>query len=178
MKFIKSGFASMLIISALITMQACKAKKLAQKPTPPPEAAVPAPPVQQAPPPPPAPPVEAPAPAPEKPDYNFSNIQFELNSSILRTESYPALDKAASAMKMDPSVKFNLKGYASEEGTAEHNMALSEDRANSVKAYLVNSGVSGQNITTKGYGTANPVADNSTEDGRSLNRRVEISKSN
>ena len=79
-------------------------------------------------------------------------------------------------MKKDPSVAFILKGYASAEGTDAHNMALSVDRANSVKAYLVNSGVSTANLTTKGFGEANPVADNGTEAGRIINRRVEIKK--
>ncbi|HTD97946.1 MAG TPA: OmpA family protein [Mucilaginibacter sp.] len=174
MKFIRSNFSYLIILSALISLQACKAKKVVQKPAPPVETAAPAPPVQQAPPPAPAPP-PPPPPAPA-PDYNFTNIQFEFNSGILKTESYSYLDKAAAEMKKDPSVKFSLKGYASAEGTDEHNMALSVDRANSVKAYLVNTGVSTANLTTKGYGEANPVADNSTESGRIINRRVEIKK--
>jgi OOP family OmpA-OmpF porin len=113
---------------------------------------------------------------PPKPDYNFNNIQFDFNSSILRTGSYPELDRAASVIKNNPSLYFTLKGFASIEGTEEHNLILSNDRANSVKEYLVNSGVSASQISTKGYGTANPVADNNTEAGRELNRRVEIKK--
>ena len=85
-------------------------------------------------------------------------------------------NKAAAEMKKDPSVTFILKGYASAEGSDAHNMQLSVDRANSVKTYLVNSGVNGANISTKGFGEANPVADNSTEAGRVINRRVEIRK--
>jgi OOP family OmpA-OmpF porin len=81
-------------------------------------------------------------------------------------------------MKMDPSVKFNLNGYASIEGTEEYNKTLSQDRANAVKEYLVNSGVSSASLTAMGYGTASPVGDNSTEAGRALNRRVEIHKQN
>ena len=122
-------------------------------------------------------PTPAPAPPPA-PNYNFSNIQFEFDSSILRTDAYPSLDKAAVEMKKDPSATFIMNGYASAEGTAAHNMTLSQDRANSVKAYLVNSGVPAANISTRGYGTANPVADNSTEAGRILNRRVEMKKNN
>jgi OOP family OmpA-OmpF porin len=170
MKFIKSGFAPIIILCALISLQACKAKKLAQKPvepvavTPPPAQPKPQPQVAQTPP---------PAPV-QKPDYNFSNIQFEFDSSVLKTDAYPTLDKAADAMKADPSVKFNLNGYASIEGTPEHNMVLSQDRANSVKVYLVNEGVSAASLTVKGFGTADPVGDNSTDAGRILNRRVEI----
>ncbi|WP_461450033.1 OmpA family protein [Mucilaginibacter sp.] len=175
MKLFRSNFSVLVILAALITMQACKAKKLAQKPAPVvTEATKPAPPPVPAPQPAPAAPVPAPAP----PVYTFTNIQFEFNSGILKTTSYPDLDKAAALMKVDPTVKFVLKGYASAEGTDAHNMELSVDRANAVKAYLVNSGVSGDNITANGYGESNPVADNSTEAGRILNRRVEISKQN
>jgi len=172
MKFIRSGIYPVAIVFALIALQACKAKKMVQKPAPAPVATQPAPP-----PPPPAPPQPAPAPAPApvaKPDYNFSNIQFEFNSGVLKTTAYPILDKAVAEMKKDPSAKFKLNGYASAEGTDAHNMQLSIDRANAVKAYLINSGVNGDNLTAAGFGEANPVADNSTEDGRVLNRRVEI----
>jgi len=175
MKFIRSNFSVLVILAALITLQACKAKKLVQKP-----ASVAADTTKPAPPPPAAPtPVATPAQTPPPaPDYTFTNIQFEFNSGVLKTSSYPDLDKAAALMKVDPTVKFMLKGYASAEGTDAHNIELSVDRANSVKAYLVNSGVSADNISTQGFGEANPVADNTTDAGRILNRRVEISKQN
>ena len=175
MKYIRSNFPLLLIVAALITLQACKAKKLVQKPAPVvTETDKPAP-VAPTPQPAPAPP--APAPAPQ-PNYNFTNIQFEFNSGVLKTSSYPALDNAAAQMKIDPSAKFMLKGYASAEGTDAHNMELSVDRANAVKAYLINSGVNTDNLTAQGYGESNPVADNTTDDGRILNRRVEMSKQN
>ncbi|HEX3383660.1 MAG TPA: OmpA family protein [Mucilaginibacter sp.] len=174
MKILKSVLTPVVILSALITMESCHAKKKVVQQTPPPDTTKPAPPP---PPPPPAPtPAPAPAPAPAPPNYNFSNIQFEFDSSILRTDAYPILDKAAAEMKKDPSATFVLNGYASIEGTAAHNMTLSQDRANSVKAYLVNSGIPAANLTSKGNGTSNPVGDNNTEAGRVLNRRVEIKK--
>ena len=77
-------------------------------------------------------------------------------------------------MKLDPSVKFNLSGYASIEGTEEHNMQLSEDRANSVKQYLVKKGIDASRVTAKGYGDTQPQADNSTTEGRQKNRRTEV----
>jgi OmpA-OmpF porin, OOP family len=176
MKFIKSNFALILILSALVALQACKAKKLAQKPKPVTETETTQPVTQPVQPAKPAPAQQTQPVAVEKPNYNFSNIQFEFNSSILTTDSYPLLDKAAAAMKMDPSAKFTLNGYASAEGTPEHNMTLSQDRANSVKVYLLNAGVNAANLTTHGYGESNPVADNTTEEGRILNRRVELHK--
>ena len=76
----------------------------------------------------------------------------------------------------DNNSTVTLDGYASAEGTEAYNMTLSKDRANSVKQYLVNAGVSSSSITANGYGEANPVASNSTEEGRVQNRRVEIKK--
>jgi OOP family OmpA-OmpF porin len=177
MKLIKSLIVPTIVLFALIALQACKAKKLVQKPAAPVEAPVkPAPVVQPKPKPVDQPktmavPVTTPA-----LDVNSVKIQFEFNSSVLKTDAYPTLDKVASAMKLYPSGKFFLNGYASIEGTAEHNMTLSADRANAVKSYLINAGVSAANLTAKGYGTSNPVADNSTDAGKVLNRRVEIRK--
>jgi OOP family OmpA-OmpF porin len=103
----------------------------------------------------------------------YSNIQFEFDSSVLRTSSYPVLD-ATSADLRSTGKTLTLAGYASSEGTAAHNMKLSRDRANSVKTYLVNSGVPAKHLKIKAYGETHPIADNSTEDGRILNRRVEF----
>ncbi len=105
----------------------------------------------------------------------YSNIQFEFDSSVLKTSSYPVLDATSADLRANSSV-VTLAGYASSEGTAAHNMRLSKDRANSVKTYLVNSGVDAKRIKVKAYGETNPIADNSTEDGRILNRRVEFKK--
>ncbi|MDR3693110.1 OmpA family protein [Mucilaginibacter sp.] len=105
----------------------------------------------------------------------YSNIQFEFDSSVLKTSSYPVLD-ATSADLRSSGASAELDGYASSEGTAAHNMRLSKDRANSVKTYLVNSGVPAKKLKVKGFGETHPVADNSTEAGRILNRRVEFHK--
>ena len=105
----------------------------------------------------------------------FEAIQFEFNSSVLKTESYPTLDKLSSVLRENGG-KVTSNGYASSEGTAAYNMKLSKDRANSVKTYLVNSGVNASQVTTKGLGEANPIASNDTEEGRIQNRRVETSR--
>jgi len=105
----------------------------------------------------------------------YSNIQFDFDSSVLRTSSYPVLD-ASSADLRSGSATVELDGYASSEGTAAHNMRLSKDRANSVKTYLVNSGVDAKRIKVKAFGETHPIADNSTEEGRITNRRVEFKK--
>ncbi|TDG37140.1 OmpA family protein [Pedobacter changchengzhani] len=102
-------------------------------------------------------------------------IRFDFNSSVLKTESYPTLDKLSSVLRENGG-KVTLNGYASSEGTAAYNVKLSKDRANSVKTYLVNSGVNSSQVSTKGFGEANPIASNDTEEGRMQNRRVETAR--
>jgi len=106
----------------------------------------------------------------------YSNIiRFDYDSAILPISSYPALDAAAADLRSS-SVVIQLEGYASSEGTAAHSLNLSKDRANSVKMYLINSGIDAKRIKVKGYGETNPIASNDTEEGRTLNRRVEIKR--
>ena len=100
-------------------------------------------------------------------------IQFEFDSSVLRTDAYPILDKISSDLRANSSSRVHLHGHASSEGTTEYNMTLSRDRANSVKTYLVNSGVAASRVSTTAYGESQPVASNATESGRIANRRVE-----
>jgi OOP family OmpA-OmpF porin len=109
----------------------------------------------------------------QAPATAYSNIQFEFDSSVLRTSSYPVLD-ATSADLRSTGKKVEIDGFASSEGTAAHNLSLSKDRANSVKTYLVNSGVDAKKVKIKGLGETQPIADNSTEEGRVLNRRVQF----
>jgi OOP family OmpA-OmpF porin len=157
---------------AALTMSSCKTKKAVVKPAEPAPAAPappPAPPAQPA-----ETPKEEPPAPPAKPNFNFSNIQFEFNSGVLKTSSYGTLDKIVAEMKKDPNAKFMINGHSSAEGSAAHNQSLSEDRANAVKGYLTNAGINGGNLEVKGWGESKPLTNNTSEEGRSLNRRVEI----
>ena len=116
-----------------------------------------------------------PEPVVEKPNFNFKNVLFEFDSSVLKTESYMVLDNIVREMQKDPSANFIINGHSSVEGTAEYNQSLSEDRANAVKLYIVNAGVPSENLSARGFGASKPVASNDTESGREQNRRVEIS---
>ncbi len=111
-----------------------------------------------------------------EPTFNYKNILFEFNSSVLKTSSYQVLDEIAREMKKFPSMKFNLNGHSSAEGTEKRNLTLSIDRATAVKSYLVTAGINANNLITKGFGETMPLASNDTESGRQLNRRVEIKK--
>jgi outer membrane protein OmpA-like peptidoglycan-associated protein len=173
MKILKTPLLLVLVGLLSVSLQACKTKKAIAKPTPPVEQKTE--PVEEKQPEP-APKPEKPEPAApvEKPDYDFRNVQFEFDSGVLKTASFEVLDQVAKEMKKNPAVKFVLNGHSSIEGSAEHNMSLSVDRANSVKSYLVNAGISGANLTIKGFGATQPKTSNSTEEGRAINRRVEF----
>lgn len=180
MKTINSKFSYIVILCIAFLLFACKTKKLAQTTKPKVDSIKKVADIPQ-------PKPKAPEPtkttfstpsaeAKSKPQINVEQvkIQFDFDSSVLKTDSYSNLDEIASAMKMTPSVAYILKGFASNEGTKEHNLILSEDRANAVKTYLVNAGVYSENLKALGYGTTNPIGDNNTEAGRILNRRVEF----
>jgi outer membrane protein OmpA-like peptidoglycan-associated protein len=106
--------------------------------------------------------------------FNYKNIQFEFNSSVLKTSSYAALEEVAQEMKKHPKATFQLNGHSSAEGSENRNMMLSVDRANAVKAYLVNNGISTGKLTTKGFGETMLLVPNTNEENKSKNRRVEI----
>ncbi|NCD69720.1 OmpA family protein [Mucilaginibacter agri] len=174
MRVLKSNLILVFVASLAFTLPSCKAKKAVVAPAADTVKTEPVAQKQPEPAPAPAPAKEEPAPAPEKPNLNFANIQFEFNSGVLKTDSYQTLDLVARSLKTASTTKVALNGNSSAEGSTAHNMSLSLDRANAVKAYLVNAGVNGDNLTTKGYGESKPIADNATEEGRALNRRVEI----
>jgi outer membrane protein OmpA-like peptidoglycan-associated protein len=113
--------------------------------------------------------------APE-PTFNYKNILFEFNSSVLKTSSYPTLDQISREMKKYPNMKFILNGHSSAEGSEARNMTLSIDRATAVKSYLISAGIDGRSLETKGFGESMPLNTNNNEEGRQLNRRVEIKK--
>ena len=111
-----------------------------------------------------------------EPSFNYKNILFEFNSSVLKTASYSVLDEIAREMKKYPSMSFNLNGHSSAEGTDKRNMTLSVDRATAVKSYLVSAGIGANTLEAKGFGESMPISSNDTEASRQLNRRVEIKK--
>ena len=120
-------------------------------------------------------PIKFPEPEAKEVSGTYPNIQFEFDSSVLKTESYSILDRLSSELR-ESGATVTLDGHASAEGTEAYNMTLSQDRANSVKQYLVNSGVDAAKVNTQAFGESAPISSNATEEGRVLNRRVEIKK--
>ncbi len=101
-------------------------------------------------------------------------IFFDFGKSDLKPESYPELERAISIMKGNPTMIVEIAGYSDTVGSDEVNLELSKRRAQSVQQYLVEHGIEAKRISAKGYGKANPVQSNDTEEGRAANRRVEF----
>ena len=104
----------------------------------------------------------------------LNNIFFETAKAELKDESIPELKRVIKLMEDNPSLKIELGGHTDSVGKDENNMTLSQARAQAVVTYLTKNGVSGKRLTAQGYGETLPIADNETEEGRELNRRVEF----
>jgi outer membrane protein OmpA-like peptidoglycan-associated protein len=102
-------------------------------------------------------------------------VFFETDKAVIQAQSFAVLDQVASVLKNHPEIKqIRVEGHTDSVGDASGNMALSQGRADSVKAYLVSKGVSAIRLDAKGFGSTRPIADNSNSDGRDKNRRVEF----
>jgi len=106
--------------------------------------------------------------------FNFDRLLFDTNQTTLQPQSNEQLDNIAAIMKAYPSMNFHLGGYTDNTGDPGANRTLSEERANSVMAALVQRGVDGSRLSAQGYGEDDPVASNSTPQGRQMNRRISI----
>lgn len=96
------------------------------------------------------------------------------NNVKLTTASNTSLNQVVKMMNENPGLRVRIEAHTDNVGNDDTNMKLSEDRANAVKDYLVNKGISADRITAQGFGETMPIADNNTASGRTRNRRVEI----
>ena len=103
------------------------------------------------------------------------NIFFETKQFSLQPSSAGELDKLAALMNDNPRMKIQISGHTDNVGQPKDNLSLSENRARAVVSYLLTRGISPQRMVSKGYGAEKPIADNTTENGRALNRRTELS---
>jgi outer membrane protein OmpA-like peptidoglycan-associated protein/Tol biopolymer transport system component len=103
-----------------------------------------------------------------------NNLFFDLGKAALKPESEPELKRILQVMKENKALVIEISGHTDNTGSDEINNKLSLERANAVKEYLLNGLIESTRIRTKGYGKSKPKADNATEEGRQINRRVEI----
>lgn len=102
------------------------------------------------------------------------DVTFDFNSSRLTLNGQRILDTVVAFLRADPKVNLTVGGHTDGKGSAAYNLKLSQARAESVRNYLVEKGISAARLDAKGYGMAHPVASNDTEEGREANRRVEL----
>lgn len=124
---------------------------------------------------------ERPPPGPDKIILTPSNIaiidkiQFETGKADLKPVSFPVLDDVVRVLKENPQIEeVVVEGHTDSTGTADINRKLSQGRAESCMKYIVGKGIKANRLTAQGYGPDRPIADNTTEEGREANRRVEF----
>jgi len=119
--------------------------------------------------------VAAPAPAPQaKQRIVLRGVNFDLDKAAIRPDAQVILQTAAEVLNENTAARVSVIGHTDSTGAEAYNLALSERRAEAVVDYLVSLGVSASRLSASGAGEVEPVADNSTADGRAQNRRVEL----
>lgn len=104
----------------------------------------------------------------------LKNVYFNTDKYDLLNESKVELNKLAELLRANPSMKIEIGGHTDNVGNKTYNQKLSENRAKAVYDYLILQGIAAARLSYKGYGDTMPIADNSTEQGRALNRRTEF----
>jgi len=112
---------------------------------------------------------------PANPSWILRGVNFKFDSDELTPESRQVLDTVAKTLRENPQQALEVGGHASAEGTGPYNLTLSTRRAQAVHDYLIEQGVDSKLLTYRGHGESRPLAPNTTEPGRILNRRVELS---
>jgi OOP family OmpA-OmpF porin len=104
----------------------------------------------------------------------LEGVYFDFDKATIKPEGMAVLDQAAAMLQKHERVVVEVAGHTDSVGSDAYNKGLSERRANSVKDYLTSKGVTATRLTARGYGEAQPVASNDTDEGRAENRRVEL----
>lgn len=103
-------------------------------------------------------------------------INFDVDKSTIKPESMGTLNMIVQILKDNPDLKFEIGGHTDNTGNAQHNLSLSQQRADAVKSLLISMGVDASRLSTKGFGDSKPIADNGSPEGKANNRRVEFVK--
>jgi OmpA-OmpF porin, OOP family len=111
---------------------------------------------------------------PQDQNIVLQNVFFETDKWELLPESFSQLDEITEYLNSNPQLYIEISGHTDNTGNEPHNMQLSDARAQSVANYLITNGIDASRIIAKGFGSSKPIADNDTENGRAINRRVEI----
>ena len=165
--------SSMTLVALILTFLFVGCAK--EEPPPPTTEAPPRP--AAPPPPPPPPPAPTPPPGPSISQQAFQEFQnqdinFDFDQYDLRTDARTILDRKASFLNQNGSVRVQIEGHCDERGTNEYNMALGERRANAAKQYLTTAGISAGRLSTISYGEERPLDPGHSEAAWARNRRA------
>lgn len=119
-----------------------------------------------------APAMAAPEPAVVK--MTLEGVNFEFDKATLSQEDIAIIDRDVATLEKWSNVNVEIAGHTDSRGSDEYNVGLSQRRAEAVRNYLISKGVAAERLSAKGYGESRPVADNATDEGRLMNRRVEL----
>lgn len=117
---------------------------------------------------------DAKRPVDDKTWFSFDRLHFDTGKATLKPESQEQLKNIAEILKAYPKVTIKIGGYTDNTGDPKANVTLSQQRADAVMAELVKLGVAADRLKAEGYGQEHPIADNSTEEGRAKNRRIDL----
>lgn len=106
--------------------------------------------------------------------FVLENVFFDVDKSVLKSESKAELNRLYNILMENPEIKIEIGGHTDSDGDDTHNQELSENRARSVVDYLIKKGIAKERLSNKGYGESNPIAPNDTEENKAKNRRTEV----
>ena len=104
----------------------------------------------------------------------LDHLIFDMGKAVIKPISFTELDELVAMMKANTKVEIQLEGHTDNQGSAEANLKLSQDRVDAVKKYLASKGIAKDRIKTKAFGGTQPLSMDKTEEARALNRRVEL----
>ena len=105
----------------------------------------------------------------------LEKVYFETNRATIQKRSHSVLEQVASLLEANPDIELmRVQGHTDSRGDEEYNLKLSQQRAVSVKEFLIDEGIDPTRLSARGYGETHPISDNDTEEGRAENRRVEF----
>lgn len=105
---------------------------------------------------------------------SIKGINFDAGKATIKKSSNKTLDEAVAVLQKYPKLRVEVQGHTDDQGPDDKNMELSQQRADSVKAYLIEKGIAADRVEAKGYGETMPIGDNKKGAGRAMNRRIEF----
>lgn len=106
--------------------------------------------------------------------YTLRQVHFDVGKASLRPESMKELEELVRFLKHKPGVRVEIGGHTDNVGQDKDNLVLSQQRAETIRNWVIRQGINATRVQARGYGAAKPVADNGSEEGRQLNRRTEV----